>query len=120
MKPIALSRRTLLRGAGVAVALPTLDAMLTDGGLLVGTAGAQPRKLPPRMVVFFIPNGVPASPESTFTFCSAKIWDFAKNSKAELSWVIVPEASAIAMTHLHLIWRSVPYVLKPNNDCDRE
>ena len=59
MQPIRLSRRTLLRGAGLGVALPTLEAMLTDGGLLVGRAGAQPRKPPKRLVIFFIPNGVP-------------------------------------------------------------
>jgi Protein of unknown function (DUF1552) len=58
MNPIRLNRRTVLRGAGVAVALPTLNAMLTDKGLLYGTAGAQARKAPTRLVIFFIPNGV--------------------------------------------------------------
>ena len=58
MNPIRLSRRTLLRGAGIAVALPTLDAMLDGKGLLHGTASAQARKPPTRLVIFFIPNGV--------------------------------------------------------------
>src|SRR5689334_21706062 len=57
MRPI--DRRTFLRGAGVALALPYLDAM----GL------AQAKKAPPvRMAFLFVPNGVdmvnwtPASP----------------------------------------------------------
>ena len=57
MNPIRLSRRTLLRGAGIAVALPTLDAMLDSKGLLHGTASAEARKPPTRLVIFFIPNG---------------------------------------------------------------
>jgi len=74
MKPIRLSRRTMLRGTGVAIALPMLGAMLTDGGLLVGTAGAQATKPPTRLVIFFIPNGVPASPDSTFTDVKMPLW----------------------------------------------
>ena len=58
MKPIRLNRRTLLRGAGLAVALPTLDAMLTDGGLLHGVAHAQAQSAPTRLVIFFFPNGL--------------------------------------------------------------
>jgi len=58
MNPIRMNRRTLLRGAGIAVALPTLDAMLDGKGLLYGTAGAQASKPPTRLVIFFIPNGV--------------------------------------------------------------
>ncbi len=54
-----MNRRTLLRGAGIAVALPTLDAMLDDRGWLHQTARAQARKAPIRLVTFFIPNGVP-------------------------------------------------------------
>ena len=58
MKPIHFNRRTLLRGAGVAVALPTLDAMLSDRGLLHGVAHAQAQKAPTRLVIFFFPNGL--------------------------------------------------------------
>jgi hypothetical protein len=74
MSSVLLSRRTALRGAGVALALPMLDAMLTDGGLLVRNAGAQPRKPPTRLVIFFIPNGVPASPDSTYTDVKMPQW----------------------------------------------
>jgi hypothetical protein len=52
-----LSRRTLLRGAGAAIALPVLDAMLTDGGLYHGRAGAAASAPPVRLVTYFWPNG---------------------------------------------------------------
>lgn len=56
-----MSRRALLRGAGsIAIALPVLEAMLDDRGLLCGEAhafGGSP--LPRRMVLFHFPNGVP-------------------------------------------------------------
>jgi hypothetical protein len=51
---LRLSRRTLLRGAGVAIGLPVLDAMLTDRGLFHGRAQAAP---PVRLVTFFWANG---------------------------------------------------------------
>lgn len=46
------TRRTLLRGAGVAMALPWLEAMLPR------RASAAPGELP-RLVTFFVPNGLP-------------------------------------------------------------
>ncbi len=49
-----LSRRTVLRGAGVCLALPLLDAMLNESG----TALAQGAPLPKRLGVFFWGNGV--------------------------------------------------------------
>src|SRR5687768_11822069 len=53
-----LSRRTVLRGAGLgglSIALPTLEAMLDGGnGHRVARAAA-----PVRMVLFTFPNGVP-------------------------------------------------------------
>lgn len=49
-----LSRRHLLRGAGAALALPTLDAMLNSHG----TALAQGMPLPRRFVTWFFGNGV--------------------------------------------------------------
>jgi hypothetical protein len=48
-----LSRRTLLRGAGAAVALPLLDAMVPAGTALAQTAAA-PK---PRLACFYIPHG---------------------------------------------------------------
>jgi hypothetical protein len=45
-----LSRRTLLRGIGVSVALPLLDSMLP--------AFAAPKKSPLRMMFSYVPNGV--------------------------------------------------------------
>jgi hypothetical protein len=54
MKPI--SRRTILRGLGTAMALPWLEAM----GPLVAQAGAAaaPSTSPNRMAFFYVPNGV--------------------------------------------------------------
>jgi hypothetical protein len=49
MKP--LSRRTLLRGAGVTMALPFLDAMLLPGRASAQAAPVQ------RFIAFFYPNG---------------------------------------------------------------
>jgi hypothetical protein len=46
-----LSRRTLLRGAGTAVALPFLDAM-------VPALKAVPKKRPVRMAFVYVPNGI--------------------------------------------------------------
>ena len=48
-----ISRRTILRGAGVAVALPLLDAMVPAGTALAQTAAA-PRL---RAGFFYIPHG---------------------------------------------------------------
>jgi hypothetical protein len=48
-----LSRRTLLRGAGVALALPLLDAMIPAATALADTAAA-PR---PRLGFFYFPHG---------------------------------------------------------------
>lgn len=51
--PLELSRRTLLRGLGVAVALPWLEAM--GANVVRGDApGASPR----RMLAMYVPNGV--------------------------------------------------------------
>jgi hypothetical protein len=49
-----LSRRTLLRGAGAAIALPTLEAMLASSG----TALANGTPLPKRYLAWFFGNGV--------------------------------------------------------------
>lgn len=54
MRPFRLDRRTFLRGAGAALALPVLDAML-DGN---GVAYANGRRIPTRLGVFFFGNGV--------------------------------------------------------------
>jgi hypothetical protein len=47
----SLSRRTLLRGAGAAVALPFLDAM-------VPAFASAPKKKPIRMAFLYVPNGI--------------------------------------------------------------
>ena len=54
MKPFILSRRTLLRGAGAAIALPTLECMLDS----TGTAYAQGAPLPKRFATWFFGNGI--------------------------------------------------------------
>ena len=48
-----LSRRTLLRGAGAALALPLLDAMIPAGTALAQTAAA-PK---PKLGFFYFPHG---------------------------------------------------------------
>ena len=48
-----LSRRTLLKGAGVSIALPLLDAMIPAGTALAATAAA----LSPRLVYAYFPHG---------------------------------------------------------------
>src|SRR3954462_3215504 len=58
-----LSRRTMLRGLGVAVGLPFLDAMVPGTVLNAAqaagtTAGGAAAVAPTRMAFFFIPNGV--------------------------------------------------------------
>jgi len=54
MKRFPLNRRTLLKGLGAAVALPTLDAMLNSHG----TAYADGAPVPKRFATFFFGNGV--------------------------------------------------------------
>src|SRR5262249_26422576 len=49
-----LSRRTILRGAGTALALPLLDSMIPSGTALAQTA-ATPK---PRFVGLFVPHGM--------------------------------------------------------------
>ena len=63
-----ISRRTLLRGAGVAVALPALDAM-TPGGSTQSVQAAQSLTPEPRRMVainfelsFHPPNLIPDTP----------------------------------------------------------
>ena len=48
-----VSRRSLLRGAGVALALPWLEAMLRPRAASAGGTAL------PRLVTFFVPNGLP-------------------------------------------------------------
>jgi hypothetical protein len=54
VNPFRLTRRTLLKGIGAAVALPTLDAMLNSHG----TAFADGTPVPRRFATFFFGNGV--------------------------------------------------------------
>jgi Protein of unknown function (DUF1552) len=69
---MSLPRRTFLRGAGVALALPVLDAMAPALSALAGT-GAQPRH---RLGFFYIPCGVavpywrPTGEGTSFEFSS--------------------------------------------------
>lgn len=53
--PKTLNRRTMLRGTGVALALPLLDVM-SPGRLL--TAADNPGRAPLRMAFFYVPNGM--------------------------------------------------------------
>lgn len=58
MKTKPLARRTLLRGAGVALGLPVLEGMLDRRGLTRATAWAAPAKAPVRLVFVMFPDGV--------------------------------------------------------------
>jgi len=51
-----LSRRTVLKGLGTAVALPLLDAMLPR--LAVAGLSTTKKDLPVRLGVVYVPNGV--------------------------------------------------------------
>ncbi|QDV40486.1 hypothetical protein Enr13x_02920 [Stieleria neptunia] len=53
--PKTLSRRTVLRGAGVSLALPLLDVMSSSRLLSAAEATARP---PLRMAFFYVPNGM--------------------------------------------------------------
>lgn len=53
MKSLPLSRRTLLKGTGAAVALPWLEAMLAPRAV-----AAEAAQIPTRMAFFYVPNGV--------------------------------------------------------------
>ncbi|QDV43460.1 hypothetical protein Enr13x_33170 [Stieleria neptunia] len=53
-----LSRRTLLRGAGAALALPWLEAMMPGKASAAESEGKAPEDSPLRMAALFVPNGV--------------------------------------------------------------
>jgi hypothetical protein len=53
-----LSRRTLLRGAGAALALPWLEAMVPEQISAGEIEGRAPNDSPVRMAALFVPNGV--------------------------------------------------------------
>ncbi|MEE2705863.1 MAG: DUF1552 domain-containing protein [Planctomycetota bacterium] len=53
-KNLTVSRRTVLRGLGVAVGLPWLEAMMPNRGLAAPASSAKP---PRRAAFFFVPNG---------------------------------------------------------------
>lgn len=53
--PNALSRRTVLRGLGTAIALPLLDVMSSTRLL---SAASAPETSPLRMAFFYVPNGM--------------------------------------------------------------
>ena len=55
IQPKTLSRRTVIRGAGVSLALPLLNVM-SQGRLL--TAADSPATPPQRMAFFYVPNGM--------------------------------------------------------------
>jgi hypothetical protein len=57
INPRRLSRRTVLRGLGVSVALPLLEAM-RPASLLARPADHEPKSAPLRMAFFYVPNGV--------------------------------------------------------------
>ena len=60
MTPDALTRRTMLRGAGAAMALPWLEAMATPITGLSSALASTPTGQPKRLAFLFVPNGVHA------------------------------------------------------------
>src|SRR5271169_1025003 len=50
-KHVPISRRTVLRGAGLALGLPWLEAMMS-------AASTKPAAMPARMAFLYMPNGV--------------------------------------------------------------
>jgi len=54
----SLSRRTVLRGLGTAIALPLLDSMAPNRLLTASASAASTTKAPLRMGYFFVPNGM--------------------------------------------------------------
>lgn len=57
-RQMPLSRRTLLRGAGAALALPWLEAMMPGKISAAESEGKAPEDSPLRMAALFVPNGV--------------------------------------------------------------
>src|SRR5579871_5912126 len=53
-----LPRRTLLRGLGVSIALPFLDAMVPAFGATARIGGPQLKTAPFRMAFTYVPNGI--------------------------------------------------------------
>jgi hypothetical protein len=63
-----ISRRTMLRGAGVAIALPLLDAMVAEDGCANDSGEAVAgkvvaRKMPVRFATLYVPNGLVPPPQ---------------------------------------------------------
>ena len=56
-RPWQISRRTMLRGLGVGLALPLLDAM-SPPTLFAAEPKLVPRKVPVRFAAFYMPNGI--------------------------------------------------------------
>ena len=50
-RPIPISRRTVLRGAGAGLALPWLEAMMPARAIAA-------QRAPVRMAILYMPNGV--------------------------------------------------------------
>ena len=63
-----ISRRTALRGLGVAIALPLLDVMIAPDGYAYdpadyAAAKVVPRKTPVRFATLYVPNGLVPPPQ---------------------------------------------------------
>jgi hypothetical protein len=70
-----MPRRTFLKGAGVTMALPLLEAMIPAGTALAQTAAAAP----PRFVGIFYPHGLAYSH-----------WEMAEGRLGEMSYIMEP------------------------------
>ncbi len=57
-RSLNISRRTVLRGAGAALALPWMEAMAPAAALGLGSPSGPATEGPQRMAFFYVPNGV--------------------------------------------------------------
>jgi Protein of unknown function (DUF1552) len=57
-RPVRLTRRTVLRGMGAAIALPWLEAMAPVGAWADGLSSDKGNATPKRMAFLYVPNGV--------------------------------------------------------------
>ena len=110
-----LSRRTMLRGMGVGIALPLLDAMLPAQTPLV-KSGAKPLS---RMAFVYVPHGAimdqwtPAAVGSGFAF--TPILKPLEPFRERL--VIVSGLAPVSYTHLDVYKRQAPWIRWSSVEC---
>jgi hypothetical protein len=98
-----ISRRTLLRGAGVAIALPLLDAMVAPLARAGDPAPAKvaARKVPVRFATLYVPNGLVPPPQGK----EPDLWTPAEGALGALPTLLAPleqvKASLLVLSGMH-------------------